>query len=166
MFDFATLRAEPPRTFAVMFAPGDSLLDELAAFASRNEVEAASVTGNGGFGRCTLAFFNLDDKRYQDIPVEGQADVLSLTGNIAGDDTGHGVVQLHVLLGLPDGSIRGGHLRQATVRPAVELIVTESPAPLRRRYHADIGMSLLDRPGRPGERGRHIDVHRHGLAPT
>lgn len=166
MAEVALLSSGTPRTFAVVLAAGDSVMDALVAFAADHDVDAASITAIGAFSRSTLAFFDLEAKQYQEIPVEEQAEVLSLVGDITRDDDGPGSVHAHVVLGLRDGSTRGGHLVNATVRPTLEVMVTDSPAELRRRYRQDVGLALLDLPGSATEgEGEGIDVSRHGLAP-
>jgi uncharacterized protein len=45
---------------------------------------------------------------------------------------------------LSDGSTRGGHLLTGTVRPTLEVVLTETPATLRRKKRADIGIALID----------------------
>jgi predicted DNA-binding protein with PD1-like motif len=49
-----------------------------------------------------------------------------------------------VVLGLRDGSTRGGHLLEAHVRPTLEIVLSESAAPLQRRLDAAVGLPLLD----------------------
>lgn len=51
---------------------------------------------------------------------------------------------VHVVLGRRDGTTRGRHLRAATVRPTLEVMVTESPRSLRRRFDPDAGLALID----------------------
>jgi predicted DNA-binding protein with PD1-like motif len=48
------------------------------------------------------------------------------------------------VLGLADGSTRGGHFLEGKVRPALEVVVTETPATLRRRKRKDLGIALID----------------------
>jgi predicted DNA-binding protein with PD1-like motif len=49
------------------------------------------------------------------------------------------------VLGLADGSTRGGHLLAAgMVRPTLEVVLTEVPATLRRKKRADLGIALID----------------------
>jgi uncharacterized protein len=47
-------------------------------------------------------------------------------------------------LGLADGSTRGGHLLAGTVRPTLEVVLTEVAATLRRKKRADRGIALID----------------------
>jgi hypothetical protein len=47
---------------------------------------------------------------------------------------------VNAALGRRDRSACGGHLLAATVRPTLEVIVTETPGSLRRRLDADTGL--------------------------
>ena len=134
----------PPRMYVVVLGTGESVTDELAAFAAANDVRAAAVTAIGGFGTATLGFFDLAEKEYERIPVDEQAEVLSLVGDLGRDVGGEVALHGHAVLGLRDGTTRGGHLLSATVRPALEVIVTESAAELPRTYREELGMALLD----------------------
>jgi predicted DNA-binding protein with PD1-like motif len=48
------------------------------------------------------------------------------------------------VLGCADGTTRGGHLLEGYARPTLELILTESPAQLRRRFNPAAGLALID----------------------
>ena len=168
MAESVVLSEETPRTFALVLAEAESATGEILAFASGNAVSAASITAIGAFSTATLGFFDLAAKRYREIPVREQAEVLSLVGDIGVDADGRPALHAHVVLGLPDGSTRGGHLMSATVRPTLEVMVTESPGHLRRRYRDDLGLALIDPRASEGEPEHGFTPEaplRHGLAP-
>jgi len=48
------------------------------------------------------------------------------------------------VLGLSDGTTRGGHLLEAIVRPTLEITLVEAPGHLRRRKRPEIGAALID----------------------
>jgi uncharacterized protein len=54
----------------------------------------------------------------------------------------------HVVLGKPDGTAHGSHLREAHGRPTSEVILVESPRFLQRRMDAETGLALIN-PGAP-----------------
>ncbi|GEL17421.1 PCC domain-containing protein [Pseudonocardia asaccharolytica] len=58
--------------------------------------------------------------------------MLSLLGDIA-EQHGAPALPAHAVLGRRDGSTTGGHVKRAVVWPTLEVIVTESPAHLRKR---------------------------------
>jgi len=51
---------------------------------------------------------------------------------------------MHAVLGLSDGSTRGGHLVEGIVHPTLEVIVTETPAHLHRKKKPELGIALID----------------------
>ncbi len=53
------------------------------------------------------------------------------------------MVRLHAVVGLPDGSTRGGRLLEVHVWPTLEVVLTESPKYLSRRYDPDTGLALI-----------------------
>ncbi len=130
------------RTFAVVMEKGDEAAGELLRFAREHHVTGAGLTAVGACREATLAYFDPETMTYQDVPVTEQAEVLSLLGDIAvqGSDP---AVHAHAVMGLRDGSTLGGHLRRAVVWPTLEVIVTESPAHLRKRVNEETGLALI-----------------------
>ena len=69
--------------------------------------------------------------------------MLSLVGDIVIEHdlpTVHG----HVVLGKADASAHGGHLIEGHVRPTLEIVVTEAPRHLRRRFDPASKLALID----------------------
>ncbi|MBW3578814.1 MAG: DNA-binding protein [Actinobacteria bacterium] len=131
------------RTFAVVFDKGDETKAGLESFARENDVTGASLTAIGAFQDTMLAYFDREEKRYRDIPVDGQVEVLSLTGDIALHDD-EPELHAHVVVGKPDGTTAGGHLQSGVVWPTLEVIVEETPAHLRKRVDEETGLALID----------------------
>ncbi len=136
------LHEDEQRTWALVFAIGDATVEELTRFARVEGIEAAHFTAIGAFSDAYLYYFDWETREYTDIPVHEQVEVLSLVGNIARKD-GEPKVHAHVVLGRPDGSTRGGHLKEAHVRPTLEVILVEEPEYLRRTHDDATGLALL-----------------------
>jgi predicted DNA-binding protein with PD1-like motif len=49
----------------------------------------------------------------------------------------------HAVLGLRDGTVRGGHFLSGTVRPTLEVTITETASHLRRKKRDDLGIALI-----------------------
>ena len=135
--------AHGQRTYVVVLDEGDEIQACLGQFAGAEALSAAQVTAIGAFARATLLFYVWDTKDYERIEVDEQVEVVSLNGDIVLDQDGKPKLHLHAMLGRRDGSARGGHLDQAVVRPTLEVIVTESPAHLRRSEDARSGLALI-----------------------
>lgn len=130
-------------TYVVVCDPGDEAVAALTEFARSEQLEAAQVTAVGAFERATVGWFDRSAKQYRHIPVDEQCEVLSLIGDVAVDQDGP-VLHVHAVLGLSDGTTRGGHLIEGRVFPTLEVVVTETPAQLRKVMRPDIGIALID----------------------
>jgi predicted DNA-binding protein with PD1-like motif len=139
-------RAAGLRTFALVFKEGDQFSTLMRDWLQEAGVSSASFTAIGACQSVTLGYFDLAAREYARIPVEEQAEVLTLAGNVAVGPDGSPRVHAHVSVGLRDGSARGGHLLEATIRPTLELILTEHPPHLRRRSDPETGLALLVTP--------------------
>jgi predicted DNA-binding protein with PD1-like motif len=138
------LDATGQKTFALVFDKGDEVVAGLTDFARAQRLGAAHFTAIGAFSDVTLGYFQRDRKDYKRMVVAEQVEVLSLIGDIALDQDNAPKVHAHVVVGLPDGQTRGGHLLAARVWPTLEVILVESPAFLRKRHDPDSGLALID----------------------
>jgi predicted DNA-binding protein with PD1-like motif len=107
-----------------------------------HRLSASHLTALGAFRDCVLGYFDWQKKDYRRIPIAEQVEVLALVGDIARDE-GEPKLHAHVVVGKSDGSAHGGHLLEGRVRPTLEVIVTESPAHLRRRFDPETGLALI-----------------------
>ena len=130
--------------YVVILDFGEEAFAALARFANDAKLSAASLTAIGAFERATVGWFDFASKSYRKIEVDQQCEVLSSIGDVAVGDDGKASLHVHLVLGLSDGSTRGGHLLAGTVRPTLEVVFTESPARLRRKKRADLGIALID----------------------
>jgi predicted DNA-binding protein with PD1-like motif len=131
------------RTFALVFDTGDEVAGGLAAFARERRLGAAQFTAIGAFRDVTLGYFDWEKKDYRKIPLREQVEVLSLVGDVAEGEDGTPLVHAHVVVGRSDGAAHGGHLIEAHVRPTLEVVLTESPAHLRKRYDPASHLALI-----------------------
>lgn len=131
------------RTFVLILESGEEAFAAIADFAGREKLRGASLTALGAFERAVVGWFDVEAKAYRRIPVDQQCELLSAIGDIAEGDDGNASLHLHVVLGLSDGSTKGGHLLEATVRPTMEVTVVETPAHLRRKKRPDLGVALI-----------------------
>jgi len=81
--------------------------------------------------------------------------VLSLIGDLAKGDDGQASLHLHAVLGLQDGSCRGGHFLSGKVRPTLEVTIMETAMHLPsqeagrfgHRPHRSLNAALRPKPG-------------------
>lgn len=140
-----TVSDEPgAQVHVVILDAGEEAFAALTKFANEAAISAASLTAIGAFAKATVGWFDFAAKTYRKIEVDEQCEVLSAIGDVAVGDDGKASLHVHIVLGLSDGSTRGGHLLSGTVRPTLEAVLTEAPATLRRKKRADLGIALID----------------------
>ena len=137
------LESTGARTWALIFDKGDEPVTGLTAFAKAEKLGGAHFTAIGAFSDVTLGYFDRAARDYKKIPLREQVEVLSVISDVA-LDRGEPKVHAHVVVGLPDGQTRGGHLLSARVWPTLELVLTESPRHLRKRHDPETGLALID----------------------
>ncbi len=135
------------RIYVVVLAAGEEAFSAITEFAVKNGLGGASVSAIGAFEKVTVGWFDLKARTYRPIEIGQQCEALSLLGDIATGDDGKASLHLHAVLGLDDGTTRGGHFLKGIVRPTLEVTIVETPANLRRRKRADLGIALIDPTG-------------------
>jgi uncharacterized protein len=131
------------KTYAVVFDKEDEVISGLTSFAKDQALGASHFTAIGAFSDVTLGYFDREIKSYERIPLHEQVEVLSLMGDIAIDNK-EPKIHAHVVVGRRDGSTCGGHLMDARVWPTLEVILTESPRHLERKFDSESGLALID----------------------
>ncbi|MEJ8672237.1 PPC domain-containing DNA-binding protein [Streptomyces sp. MS1.AVA.1] len=137
------VEASPASVYVLVPAPGEDALAEITGFAREYGLGASQVTAVGAFSRAVVGWFDRAAKDYRRIAVDEQCEVLSLLGDIAVGEDGP-TAHLHAVLGLSDGTTRGGHLLEGRVWPTLEVIVRDSPAALAKIHRPELGLALID----------------------
>ena len=129
--------------YAVIFAKGDEAFSGLEEFAEKYQIQSAHFTAIGALNGATLAWFDPQRKMYRKIPIDGQVEVVSMIGDIALYQ-GKPTVHTHMVVGLPDGTTKGGHVLDAHVSPTLEGIVTIDPIAMHKRLDPATDQTLID----------------------
>jgi predicted DNA-binding protein with PD1-like motif len=134
---------EPTKQYAVIFYQGDEAFSGLQEFAEKYHVTSAHFTAIGALNGATLGWFDPQRKMYKKIPINGQHEVIGMSGDIALYQ-GRPVVHTHMVVGNPDGTTHGGHLLEAYVSPTLEVMLTVDPATMQKRFDPATDLTLID----------------------
>jgi predicted DNA-binding protein with PD1-like motif len=135
--------AEQSKQYAVIFGKGDEAFSGLLEFAEKYHVTSAHFTAIGALNGATLGWFDPQRKMYKKIPIEGQVEVIGMSGDIA-LYKGKPVVHTHMMVGTSDGTTRGGHVLAAYVSPTLEVMVTVDPITMQKRFDPETDLTLID----------------------
>jgi len=134
---------EPTKQYAVIFYQGDEAFSGLLDFAEKYHISSAHFTAIGALNGATLGRFDPQRKMYKKIPIEGQVEVIGMSGDIALYQ-GKPVVHTHMVVGTSDGTTRGGHVLSAYVSPTLEVMVTVDPISMQKRFDPETDLTLID----------------------
>src|ERR1700686_2912796 len=134
---------ETTKHYAVIFYQGDEALSGLMEFAEKYQVTSAHFTAIGAVSGATLGFFDPQRKMYKKIPINGQREVIAMSGDIALYQ-GKPVVHTHMVVGASDGTTRAGHVLAAYVSPTLEVMLTVDPIEMHKRLDPTTDLTLID----------------------
>jgi uncharacterized protein len=136
-------RGDQTQQYAVIFYQGDEAFSGLQEFAEKYHVTSAHFTAIGAVNGATLAWFDPQRKMYKKIPIQGQHEVIGMSGDIALYQ-GKPVVHTHMVVGYPDGTTRGGHVLAAYISPTLEVMLTVDPIAMHKRFDPETDLTLID----------------------
>jgi|SRR5271166_216126 len=134
---------EPTKQYAVIFYQGDEAFSGLLEFAEQYHVTSAHFTAIGALNGAVVGWFDPQRKMYKKIPLNGQQEVVGMSGDIALYQ-GKPAVHTHMVVGSPDGTTHGGHVLEAYVSPTLEVMVTVDPVTMQKRFDPDTDLTLID----------------------
>jgi predicted DNA-binding protein with PD1-like motif len=134
---------EPTKQYVVIFYQGDEAFSGLLEFAEKFQVTSAHFTAIGALNGATLGWFDPQRKMYKKIPINGQHEVIGMSGDIALYQ-GKPVVHTHMAVGGPDGTTHAGHVLAAYVSPTLEVMVTVDPMTMQKRFDPATDLTLID----------------------
>jgi uncharacterized protein len=136
-------RGEQTQQYAVIFYQGDEAFSGLQEFAEKYHVTSAHFTAIGAVNGATLGWFDPKRKMYKKIPIQGQHEVIGMSGDIALYQA-KPIVHTHMVVGYPDGTTRGGHVLSASVSPTLEVMLTVDSIAMHKRFDSETDLTLID----------------------
>ena len=119
------------------------LFASLEKIAVEHHWKSGFIWGLGALKNCELGFYHLHQKTYDRKMFKDEAELLSLTGNLAMLDD-KPFFHLHAVLGGSDFKCFGGHLFSADIAVTCELFFSEQNIPASRVDNPVIGLKHLD----------------------
>jgi predicted DNA-binding protein with PD1-like motif len=126
----------------IRFSDGDDLLKELEAVLREEGISSGIVIGGVGMVKNAGLSFYRGRGQYETVPIDGEAELCSLNGNISTLDD-QIVVHLHAVVGLKGGNALGGHVSSAKVNMTAEIAVLATQQKLKRVLDPETGLRKL-----------------------
>ena len=132
--------------FLVRLNKGELIFQSIVDIAREKKIRSGWVTGLGGTLWSELAYYDLEEKRYEFDRFDEKQEITNLTGNIGYDKNGP-AVHIHATLADENYHAYGGHLKEAAVGGTCELYIRVFKKPLERIHNAEVGLKLIDLDG-------------------
>lgn len=129
--------------YAIRLERGEELIASLAAFMREYDIGSGAVTGLGAVDKARLGCYRVAQKDYADHHVEGDLEVVGLTGTLSWYE-GEPFPHVHLMLTAIDFEATGGHCFEARVSATLELFVHDWGERIERRADAAIGLHVMD----------------------
>jgi predicted DNA-binding protein with PD1-like motif len=122
--------------YLLVLKRGQPVIASLNIFMAKEKLPGASIAAIGAVKEVTVAYYNIEEKRYVYQTFNPSMEVISLTGNL-GYFENKPIVHSHIALAGPDYKLFGGHLKEATVSLILEIFITPTTKPITREWNKD-----------------------------
>lgn len=124
------------------FDKGEDVIAELQSFCSSHHICVGTFTGIGSAEKVVLAYYDLDEKQYEDHTIDERVEVTSMMGHVSiVDDTAH--IHAHGVIGNKNLGAQTGHIQSLVVSATCEVMLTALEGSVTRTEDPETGLSLL-----------------------
>ena len=124
------------------YEENEDLIEALLKFAEENGIRTAYFSIIGAVKEVSISFYDQKTKKYLQMDLDEEAEILNCTGNISQKD-GKSIIHAHITLSDRDGRAFGGHLVSGKVFGA-EIYLKKFDKVLDRKPDKSTGLNLLE----------------------
>lgn len=128
--------------FLVVLDRGDEIISSLTQFAEHQQIRSGFFAGIGAVEKTTLAYYDLDLKKYLPREFPERMELVSLHGNYTFLNR-KPFVHCHVTISGRDFVAYSGHLMKSTVSATGEIFVTVTSNEISRGPDEVTGLNLI-----------------------
>lgn len=131
-----------PQGYLVVLVVGEEVITSLTQFAEQQRIRSGSFSGIGAVEKTTLAYYDLDLKKYLTREFPERMELVSLQGNYAYLN-GKPFVHCHVVISGRDYVPYAGHLMKAIISATGEIFITANANEIDRGPDPVTGLNLI-----------------------
>ena len=129
--------------FAVSLDIGDNIIESLRIFCLNNKIKCGFFNGIGAVDEAELAHYSVKTKKYTSKKYKKALEIVSLNGNISSMNKAP-YIHCHACFSDEKMIAIAGHLKEARVSAACEVIIVSVDLRLERKHDKIIGLNMLD----------------------
>lgn len=128
--------------YCIRIDKGQDIIQTIVAFCNINKITSACFSGIGATNDATVAVYNTKTKKYVDTEIKDDSEILSLNGNVSLFEN-KPFVHAHVVLGLNNNNVVGGHVKQCVVSITSEIFLHAFKNKINRSLDVSLGINTL-----------------------
>lgn len=121
---------------------GCEVIQCLTNFAHSHNITTATLSAIGATNNAIVGAFDTDTHQYHSHHYTDKMEILNLTGNITTKDNAP-YIHVHAMLGMPNGSVVGGHLNSCVVSATCEMFIISYSNSIDRQFDEQVGLNLM-----------------------
>lgn len=129
-------------TYAMRLDTGDEIAASIMHLCQEEGIMLGTIMGLGAVDHVLAGIYNLEAKEYRQYEINGEKEIVSLTGNITRQNA-NVYLHIHIAVSGEDGSVVGGHLNEAKISATSEIFISKIAGSIERRYDDKVGLNIL-----------------------
>ena len=129
-------------TIVLRFDLDEEVINELAHFCLQQQIHSGAFSAIGAAKEVIIACYNLQDKKYEDMTIIQEVEIVGVLGNIATME-GKTVVHAHGSFSDETYMTKAGHVKKLVVSATCEVILNVFEGTIERAYDERTGLSLM-----------------------
>lgn len=121
---------------------GEELLSSLAKYCQKKHIHAGFFTALGACEKVTVAYYDLEEKKYLDRTTSKDLEIIGITGNVSQMNRKY-VIHAHGSFAGQNYNVFGGHIKELLVSATCEVHLSILKGSLQRKFDKNTGLNLL-----------------------
>ncbi|MDP3941230.1 MAG: DNA-binding protein [bacterium] len=124
------------------FDKGEEIISQLSSYCKKEKVLSGFFTALGACLKVTIAYYDLENKKYLDQTTEEDLEIIGITGNVS-QMAGKHIVHAHGSFAGKDYKVFGGHIKELVVSATCEVHLTILQKKIERDFDKETGLNLF-----------------------
>lgn len=124
------------------FDKGEEVIRGVSDYCDKGQIASGFFTALGACQKVTIAYYDLEVKKYLDRTKEENLEIVGITGNVAKLE-GKSIVHAHGSFAGRDYVVSGGHVKELFASATCEVHLTILEEKLERAFNKETGLNLL-----------------------
>ena len=128
--------------YVVRLDKGEEIVQTVTKFCREEGISLGQISGIGAIEKMEIGYFQVSTKEYHTKTLEGDMEILGLSGNIS-TMKGDTYIHFHIVISDENLNSFGGHLNSAVISATGEIIIDVIEGSIDREFNEEIGLNLI-----------------------